>query len=222
MKKILLALNFLFSGSYMFAQLQITPASFDSVVDVSVFDIDLESHVTNTGSTPVTVVWTRTVVDKAKAWGTYVCTGINCYPPHIETGEFDLAPGASDVFQMHFTPANVSGFAIVEVKFTEKNNSANTATSTYNVSGKAVSTTALKPEALRIYPNPTTEYFKIQNNNSVSKVNILNLMGKTIKSYNGNTDKYDVTELPAGMYIVQMLDSKGKSVKSSKLSIKKP
>lgn len=222
MKKVLLALSLIFSGSYLFAQLQISPSKFDTVVDVSIFDIDLESHVTNTGGSPIQVEWTRTVIDKAKAWGTYVCTGINCYPPNIESGEFDLAPGASDVFQMHFTPANVSGYAIVEIKVVEKGNPSNFAIATYDVSGKAVATSSVRAEALRIYPNPTTEYFRIQNNGSVAKVNILNLLGKNIKSYNGNTERFDVTDLPAGMYIVQMMDSKGKNIKTNKLSIKKP
>lgn len=55
MKKVLLALSFIFSGSYLFAQLQISPSKFDTVVDVSIFDIDLESHVTNTGGSPIQV-----------------------------------------------------------------------------------------------------------------------------------------------------------------------
>ena len=222
MKKTLLALALILSGSYLFAQLSIAPASYDTTIDNSVFDLDLHSEVINASGGTIEVEWTRTFVDKPKAWSTYVCTGSSCFPPETETGTFSVGSGKSSPLQVHFVPNNTSGCAEVHIKVSEIGNPSNSFTATYKVCAKGVSTNFVNAELIKIYPNPTSEYFKIQNNGSISKVLVSNLMGRTIKSYNSNFDRYDVSDFPAGMYIVQMLDSKGKNIKTSRLSIKRP
>lgn len=222
MKRNLLLLALIFSASYMFAQLSISPSSYDTLIDNAIFDLELHSDVINASGGSIEVEWTRTIVDKPKAWTTYVCTGINCYPPDTETGSFTVGSGKSSPLQVHFVPNNTSGCAEVQIKVTEKGNPSNTYTAVYKVCAKGVSTSFVNTDLIKIYPNPTAEYFKIQNNGNISKVVVSNLMGRNIKSYNYTSDRYDVSDFPAGMYIIQMFDSKGKNIKTSRLSVKKP
>ncbi|MBL7829506.1 MAG: T9SS type A sorting domain-containing protein [Saprospiraceae bacterium] len=222
MKKILLVLSLVLSGSYIFGQIQITPSSFDSIIDLSVFDADMRSEIFNQGSGSIEVEWTRTIIEKTKGWNTYVCTGINCYPPDTDHGTFTLSSSKPSPLEVHFSPNSTVGYAEVQIKVNEVGNPANSFTAVYKITAKGVSTSYVNAENIKIYPNPTTDYFKIQNSTGVSKIMILNLMGRNIKSFAGISDRYDVAELPSGMYIVQMLDSRGKNIKTSKLSIKKP
>lgn len=73
-------------------------------------------------------------------------------------------------------------------------------------------------EDIKVFPNPTTDYFQINNSLNIKKVIIYNMFGKEVKIFNSlPTNAYDVTDLKYGMYIVKMLDDKNKIVKSVKL-----
>lgn len=65
---------------------------------------------------------------------------------------------------------------------------------------------------LKIYPNPASDYIEFNNSEAVvDKVVIYNLVGKpmmNLSAFEGK-NRYDITELPKGMYLVQMLDPKG-------------
>jgi di/tripeptidase len=71
---------------------------------------------------------------------------------------------------------------------------------------------------LKVFPNPATEYFQINNALSIKKVVIYNMFGKEVKVlFNQNNTQHDVTDLKSGMYIIKMLDERNKVVKSVKL-----
>jgi di/tripeptidase len=71
---------------------------------------------------------------------------------------------------------------------------------------------------LKVFPNPATEYFQINNALSIKKVVIYNMFGKEVKVLlNQNNTQHDVTDLKSGMYIIKMLDERNKIVKSVKL-----
>ena len=222
MKKSLLLILLISAGTYVFGQINISPSNIDTMVDASIFDVDLHSDVTLLGGGSIEVEWTRTIVDLPKGWATYVCTGDNCYPPTEEKGSFNLSGSKASPLEVHFNMNNIPGCATVEIKISEKGNPSNFFIATYKICAKMVATSYVNPELIRIYPNPTTEYFKIQNNNGVSKVILNNLLGRAVKVYNGSSDIFDVTDLPTGMYIIQLQDNKGKNIKTSRLSVRKP
>ncbi len=73
-------------------------------------------------------------------------------------------------------------------------------------------------EDIKVFPNPTTDYFQINNGVNVKKVIIYNMFGKEIRvASNSANTLHDVTDLKSGMYIVKMLDDRNKIVKSIKL-----
>ena len=75
---------------------------------------------------------------------------------------------------------------------------------------------------ITIYPNPATDYIKIQDkDNVVTSVVLYNLAGKKIKSFvpeSGNS--LDVSDLPKGMYLMQFIDKKNNLVSTQRLSKK--
>ncbi|MBL7727485.1 MAG: T9SS type A sorting domain-containing protein, partial [Dinghuibacter sp.] len=57
---------------------------------------------------------------------------------------------------------------------------------------------------VRIQPNPARGYFTVTGSSNYTQVQVLNLEGKTVRSFNKNpAGKYDITGLPAGLYLVR-------------------
>lgn len=67
-----------------------------------------------------------------------------------------------------------------------------------------------------VFPNPTTEFISVVDaNNSISTIEVYNLVGKKVKTFAFHAgEKYVVADLPKGMYLVRILD-KEKSILST-------
>ncbi len=220
MKSFILLISIVFCSLYSFAQLKTIPAKVDTSCSPSVYDFDLEGTIT--GNT-TSVHWTRTIVFMTKGWTNYICTGSNCFPDNISSGDFSLKAGSESQVYVHFVPNNIPGCATVNYTITDNNDPSNTFTSVYNLCTWATATGDVKSsQAVQVYPNPTFDYFSIKNKENISRINVINLLGKTIRSFSANANVYDVSDLVAGVYILQMLDNNGKSIKTSRLSVRKP
>ena len=65
--------------------------------------------------------------------------------------------------------------------------------------------------AVSIYPNPIENSFQIQTNGFVvNSVNIFDINGRNIKSFQ-NTNNFDITELPSGIYFVEISNDEMKT-----------
>jgi hypothetical protein len=75
-----------------------------------------------------------------------------------------------------------------------------------------------KPD-LSVYPNPATEYIFVQDNNdAVSEIQIVNLIGKKVKVFAYNKgEQFYIADLPKGMYLVQILDHNKSILTTQKL-----
>lgn len=57
---------------------------------------------------------------------------------------------------------------------------------------------------LKMYPNPTTDFFHLETDLEISKIDVFDLNGKTVKSFKTNPNGYDVSELSNGIYIIKI------------------
>ncbi|MBK8626318.1 MAG: T9SS type A sorting domain-containing protein [Saprospiraceae bacterium] len=72
---------------------------------------------------------------------------------------------------------------------------------------------------IKVFPNPTTDFFQISNSLNIKKVVVYNMFGKEVKSFfHYNNAQHDVNDLKTGMYIVKMMDERNKVIKSVKLN----
>jgi len=60
---------------------------------------------------------------------------------------------------------------------------------------------------LQVSPNPTSGFLSINTDLQLNKMKILDLQGKTVKSYNQTSNKVDVSDLPNGFYVLQVFGS---------------
>jgi hypothetical protein len=74
---------------------------------------------------------------------------------------------------------------------------------------------------LSVFPNPATDYFKISENNWVQTIAVYNLAGRKVSTFTYADDlKYDVSNLPKGMYLIQMLDFHGQILGTRRISLR--
>lgn len=73
---------------------------------------------------------------------------------------------------------------------------------------------------IRVYPNPAIDYIMVTENDNVDKVWIYNVLGKRVKAYKVETPeaKYDIRDLPKGMYIVRLIDHDGELVMTRRVN----
>ncbi len=86
-------------------------------------------------------------------------------------------------------------------------------------SPEAVAPNAIKEDVLNdnftMYPNPVHNVLMLNNISNVNTINIYSISGKLISriSNSGNNAQIDVSNLPAGMYLIMMDTDKGSSAK---------
>lgn len=73
--------------------------------------------------------------------------------------------------------------------------------------------------SIKVYPNPTADFFKINNDKEVAKVGIYNLVGKQIAVVDHEEgQQHDVSAYRKGIYLIRLIDARGELIKSIRLS----
>jgi len=79
-----------------------------------------------------------------------------------------------------------------------------------NASLDLINAQNVKP--ISIYPNPTSDYITIENNNSEQflSIELLDYAGKRSKSFNPNSTSVNLKDLAPGIYLLQITTTQGK------------
>ncbi|MBL4706710.1 MAG: T9SS type A sorting domain-containing protein, partial [Flavobacteriales bacterium] len=77
-----------------------------------------------------------------------------------------------------------------------------------NCSG-GVGVTELSANEISIYPNPASAHITINTEDKIASITVLDLTGKVVKNPTLNTNSIDVSNLPTGVYFLQVLTQKG-------------
>ena len=74
------------------------------------------------------------------------------------------------------------------------------------------------PPKVSVFPNPTSDFFGISHTEGISKLTIYNLVGKEMRAFKAEEGiKYNVGDLPNGMYLIQMTNNDKKVVNTQRL-----
>ena len=66
-------------------------------------------------------------------------------------------------------------------------------------------------DKFNLYPNPVKDNFYIKSDlKSGSKVSVIDMSGKLLKTFNGKSEDYNVSDLPKGTYMIVIENEKGK------------
>ena len=74
-------------------------------------------------------------------------------------------------------------------------------------------------EAIKVFPNPTINYFEIAEDEGIHKIGVFSLIGKNVMTADHRPGKrYDVSEFRNGIYLVRLMDKDGEVIKVVRLS----
>ncbi|MEN9610852.1 MAG: hypothetical protein RLZZ628_1666 [Bacteroidota bacterium] len=75
------------------------------------------------------------------------------------------------------------------------------------------------PPELSIYPNPAQDFIGITQEDLVGRILVYNMVGRKMKNFEVEKgEKYDITDLPHGMYLVQLVGKNNKILLTQRLS----
>jgi hypothetical protein len=134
-----------------------------------------------------------------------------------------LNPGETTNMDVHVIPHLVMGCCTVKLRLTDitdPNNEIEIEVLEYEICvSPATSVTSREKAALKVYPNPTADYITLSQNNFVKEVWVSNILGKRVKTFNTTfSGRYDVSNLPDGMYLVSMVGENRKVLKTVRVS----
>ena len=227
--KQLFTLIFLFTLSLTsFAQIVSDPSTLSATISEDEKK-EISMTVTNTAGVYYGVWWKLVVGDDWPAeWKTFICDSQNCYTPNTYEcpKENEFGPNASSsAWSVKVDPSGVKGSSTLVMEFYSESSFTNligttevgavfTADSDLTSSSNDIFTGNLV-----LFPNPTQDYFSIKNDENISTVSLVNVIGKEIWTQKHNTGAlYDVSNLFKGMYLVRLMDNQGNLVKTLRLN----
>jgi Secretion system C-terminal sorting domain len=74
---------------------------------------------------------------------------------------------------------------------------------------------------INVYPNPATDFISLTNDNSsVQRVMVYNLIGRLTKTFEVEYEeqRFTVSDLPDGLYLVRLMDKTGKIVVTQRIN----
>lgn len=169
-----------------------------------------------------TFIWERTEQYLSPGWTSAVCDLNRCYIETVAIQSFRVGPGIESTMDIHnYTNSTTGDSSIILIKMYEEGIPETFITQKYKfVNSKISSSKEIAYDDVRIYPNPASEYFMIENDNfSVNNLEIYNIAGKFVTRYD-TTDhnKYDIKDLAKGLYLVR-LNGKNKILKTLRLNV---
>jgi len=195
-------------------------SSFSSAQGSSHQEISPPINIKNNSNRTLDLRWEIDRANLPAGWSIQICDK-TCHTLEGKTMAFSLAPNETlNNFRVVFNPNGSEGVASVEIQLYEANNRNQTET-TANFTASSQSHFATKTNPQRIYPNPAVEYIMLEDDDNVVKhLEIFNVMGRKIDEFVVSTSaqKFDVSNLPKGMYMVRMLDSQRAIIRTQRIS----
>ena len=200
------------------ANLKITPDTAVVNQPSSVDAIPVDIEVKNTGNITRTFVWERIIVTITDDWSTQVCDPITCWAPAKATSEFDLAPNATGAMVLDVFTEQKRGGAYIKMKFTDKANPSAATIGRYRFNAVLVGTEEIEATKLRLFPNPTADYFVLEGNAPLTEVQVLSMEGRVLKTFPYiENDIYEIQDLNPGAYMLSLNGENGKRLATKRL-----
>lgn len=189
-------------------------------------DIGAYCTVTNNSLFPINLMWSREVVSIPSQWLSWICDKNNCYLPHVSRCPDALPnlldPGQSMSLEIHVGPGGIEGEAELRIDLFDRDEPDEILGSVQVFfEAGTVSVSDTYAESLRIFPNPATSYFQLSEFTGVDKIVLYSMVGNRMREFSASAgNRFDISELPQGVYIVRILDQGQQVLKTVRLSKK--
>jgi len=229
MVKNLLTICFLLFGLSLSAQLSVTPDPLMFSADTSEVRAEFHFTVTNNRSNAIQFYWNIDRGNSIDQWIYAVCDVNQCHLDGVESCPCPLINtlqgGESFEFSFYLLANGNPGEG--EVKFNLTSDcEGNNIILDFPISVASQTTTSIEDVdelaegLIKVYPNPTSSYFKIKNDENVSEILISNIVGKRLM-VESHTPKqsHDVSTLSNGVYFVRLVDRNNNIIDVKRITI---
>jgi hypothetical protein len=172
-----------------------------------------------------TIYWKMEFPNMKEKWEVQLCDLNLCYDFNARQSSPSLSMSnkmdkGTHSFEIGFYPRTVPGTGKAVLKLYGDNQFTKLIKEIdINLYAGTTSSKDVNVNTIRVFPNPTTDYFQIANGSQVSKIVLYNVLGKEVKTFfNYNNANHDVSDLRKGIYMVRMLDAKNRVIKTVRLS----
>lgn len=225
MKKYLLLLVFACTASLVMAQAIEAEPELVTVFEPSYLsDEDRAGHatMTNTATSTKTFAWILDTICNPANVDIVYCDKQGCYLLGTVEGTVTLEGGESGTMDLHIDSDDVPYPIIATVTLTEVGNDFNTVTVTfeYGACDTPVGTEEIEAaKAITLFPNPAADQFTLTENTVVENVVVYNILGSVVKRFNAfTTNTFDIADLNAGIYMVQLLGEDDELLRTMKMN----
>ncbi len=228
MKKNIL-LSVIFCTSTLFAQAQSVVSFDNNPLNASgqptAVSIDGVNNIKNLTNDTLKLVWKAVIIATQPGWVFSICDVNSCWAPTVVTKFVTLLPNQSGRMNLDLQPNGKKGVGQGEIRLSLQSSPAVViATGVYNFSAETNSTSDIDASRISVYPNPATEYFKLNDpSDNIAKISFMNVLGREVRSfYATEDDTYNISDLPSGIYLVRLSDRNNRIIKTMRISKKQP
>ncbi len=236
--RIIFTIVFLLTLGFLQGQtlLKIEPPIIKKQITIELIDASYEEilkvSVTNTANRALELRSDKEVAYQPYSWESQICDKESSYPSNVKSN-YDpiqgvmapvrLSPGESFDLYLTILPYHKTGQCKIEIPFREVSRPEEiigTATFQVNIISNADQTSQTSNKSqIKIFPNPVHERFFLSGTPELSRVDVYNTLGRKIKSFDAPQagDSFDAGDLPQGVYLLSIVDTKGKVIRTLRL-----
>jgi hypothetical protein len=239
MKQIILFCLIFSFGLTVQAQINVAPNDLSQDTLLNLLDqfistkIDTEIH--NDTNEDAELYWEIVQISGPTNWEVQLCVnnesggcfswGVpsNVYPAGNIDKPLLIVSNEASIFDLGVRPYGTPGVGVFEIRVAPYGDSLNiiaVGNFQFTIDGDGTTSTENFDKSLvKIFPNPTADYFTITENTYVESIQIFNIVGKQMAATNfQNGDAINISSFPNGLYLVRMMDNNGAVLKTTRLT----
>ncbi len=173
------------------------------------------NNIVNLTEDTLTIKWERVEADYLSGWESSFCDAYSCFPTNVNSSSFKFYPRDTSRMDLHLYSLGKtgSGNAYVELSLEETGQLLGVLYYYFEVDEFSTTDNIALDCELLIYPQPTTDFFRLKHNDLYSRVEIIDFKGRKIKTYQVLSDtrvEYEIGNLAPGMYLLRIIDKMGR------------
>ncbi|MFN0174658.1 MAG: hypothetical protein ACKVU0_08440, partial [Saprospiraceae bacterium] len=164
------------------------PNPSDTITTMDTYDSPAHGEIENVSNGTITVKWERHEVFLTPNITTAVCDPVTCWFSGVSSKTFQLQKDSMGQLTVHFynalsdPPPGQPGSGIVHLKLTNLDNAADTLTAIYTFNS-LTSTSELPAANVKLFPNPTTDFFTLTNAEEVASMRLFTIDGREVARF---------------------------------------
>lgn len=216
-----LAMLALISTTVIQAQISIDPSPvYVDDIPGTQFEAVGYSFAVNSTNETRSYTWYRDIVEMTEGWSSAVCDKNLCYQTTTGQASFTLMPLESGTMDVHVYPGGIEGAAIITILLVNNNDESDYFEADYYFNQSSGLSERIT-NVFTVFPNPTSDYFTVDADLQIDRLEVFDIKGRKVLNFEGQLlDRYDISNLNNGSYILRFFDATNKAI-STNVLIKK-